>query len=810
MIKHYIKMAIRNISAQKFYSGIMIGGLSVGMAVCMLIALYIMQELSYDSNNRNGNQVYRLVGEIQQDGEWKSGVSFPAPMAKALKLDFPEVEEAGRIMSNRLFGGTQNQIRRPDQSTNSFEKGFCFADPAILDILDIRLIYGNSKEALKQPNSVVLCKSLAEKFFPNQDPVGKALIFNNNQKDLIYVGAVMPDFPPNSHLQYRAFISLEGVNFWKGEQETWAASNYAIYLKLRKDTNIQTLQKRMTDDVIEQYMIPMMKQRGDVNASRVKGNAKLRLQPLADIHLRSYSIQEDPVKHGDIRRVWIFTGIAAFILIMACINFINLATARSAKRAKEVGVRKAIGSSRGLLVGQFITESIMYSLFSFVIAFALCLFILPGYNRLMDIQISIPADRITLIAMALLCALLLGVLAGIYPAFYLSYFKPVQVLKGNFFRRSGNAGLRSVLVVFQFSVTALLLIGTFTVYRQMNYILFSDPGFEKDHVVIIEGARALGESINSFKGELNRLSLVKDVSVSDYLPIDGTTRNGNPFWIKGEEMERAAVQGQRWVIDDRYIPLLGMRMIAGRNFSPEMKLDSQAAIINEAMVNKLGLRNPIGSTISNGGESFKIIGVVHDFIYENIKQQIAPVCMVLGRNENLIEVKLKGGNVKNALDEMSRIWKDFIPYQEFRFSFLDDDYAAMYADVQRIHRIFASFSILAILVAFLGLFALTAYMAEQRRKEIGIRKILGASVFNLLLMLTGNFLKLVLLALIIAIPAGIWLANSWLQDFYYRITPGWQIMLSAAISVLAIGLITVLYQSFRAATANPAKSIRIE
>ena len=808
MLRHYVKIAWRNMQKQRMYAIINIGGFAMGIAACMLIALYIGNELSYDKDNPNSGRIFRVVGEAKMNGEVHSGIGFPAPMAKALLNDFPEVEKAGRLMSNELFGGANNQVRRADQQNDTYETGFCFADTSILDILNVHMVYGDRTHALSEPVSVVLCKSMADKYFPHQNPVGKTMIFNDHIP--VTIGGVMQDFPSNSHLQFRGFISLSGLSFGDNEQQNWNQSNYAIYLQLRPHVDIEAFNKKITAHIIDKYMIPAQKAIGRKNVEASWKNARLYLQPLTDIHLHSYSIEDDSMKYGDIRFVYLFAAIAAFILLLACINFLNLATARSANRAREVGLRKVIGSSRSSLISQFLAESMLYSFLSFLIAIGVAAAVLPWFNKVAAVQLSMPWSAWWFAPLLLIAALVTGLVAGLYPAFYLSYFKPVNTLKGNLALGSKNGGLRSALVVFQFTISIVLLIGTMVIYRQMQYILHSNIGFNKDQVVMIEGADALHEQTASFKNELQQLPFVKNVSVSDFIPVGttGSKRNGNTFWEEGKD--ETTIKGQHWVVDENYIPTFGMKIIAGRNFSASMKTDSDGAVINKAFAQQLGGGDVIGKRITNGGQHLTVIGVVDNFYFENLKQRVDPLCMVLGNSNSIVSVKVNVANMKDALASITRVWKDFLPHQAMLYDFLDQSYAAMYADVQRMQYIFTGFAVLAIIVACLGLFALAAFMAEQRSKEISIRKVLGASVMNLFSLLTGNFLKLVFISLCIAIPVAWLLMNKWLQDYAYRIKITWDVFAIAGMTVLCIALITICWQAIRAVLANPVEALRSE
>jgi putative ABC transport system permease protein len=810
MFKNYFKTAWRNLKKNKVYSFINIGGFAIGIAACLLISLYIQHELSYDQDNPNNDRIYRIIGEANRNGKVQNGLSFPAPMAKALMNDFPEVENAGRTMSSELFGGANNQVRRVDQANDTYESGFCFADTSVLDILNVHMVYGNRKDALSEPSSIVICKSMADKYFPNQNPVGKTLIFNDNPKMPIKIGGVMQDFPSNSHLQYRGFISLAGINFWNGEQQLWTSSNYQIYLQLKPNVNVEAFNKKITADVLDKYMIPALEAQGQKNIKEIFRGARLYLQPVTDIHLHSYNLRDDNIKHGDIRYIYMFAAIAIFILVLACINFLNLSTARSANRAKEVGLRKVVGSNRSNLIKQFLTESMMYSFLSFFIGLITALLILPVFSKISGTQLSMPWNEWWLLPLLVASAFIIGLLAGLYPAFYLSYFKPINTLKGNLSLGSKNGKLRSVLVVLQFTISIVLLIGTSVIYKQMQYILNSKIGFDKDEVVMIQGADALHDQTASFKNELLRLPVVKNVSVSDFLPVADTKRNDNTFWKEGHLREDRGISTQQWVVDENYIPTLGMKLIAGRNFSKDFHTDSAVTIINKAMADKLGYANPIGKIVTNGGEHLTIIGVVDNFYFESIKQQVNPLLMVLGNSNSIISVKVNAADMKSALASIDKVWKDFLPNQTMRYNFLDQSYAAIYADVARMQYIFTGFAILAIIVACLGLFALAAFMAEQRTKEIGIRKVLGASVSNLFALLTGNFMKLIFISLVIAIPLGWLLMNEWLQDYVYRIKITWDIFFIAGIAVLFIALITICWQAIKAAVANPVKSLRTE
>ena len=815
MIKNYFKIALRQLRKQKMYSAIKIGGFAMGIAACLLIALFIKEELSYDRSYPNADRIYRLIGEINDNGIINKGTSFSAPMAGVLKADFPEVEKSGRLMPNTLFTGAgSNDLRRADQQQNTYEEGFAYADQEVLDILQIPIKYGERAHALDEPNTMVISERKAEKYFPNQNPVGKIMYLNNDKSKPYKIGAVMQNFPTNSHLQYNFFLTLKGVEFWPGEQTTWMASNYQNYVLLRPGTDAVGFAAKATSAIIKNYVLPSMLQAGNKDADKMAKSASVHLQPVSDIHLKSYDIRpygiNDSLASGDIRFIWLFAAIACFILIIACINFINLSTAKSANRAKEVGLRKVIGSNRNNLIKQFLTESLLFSFLSFIVGMILAWLLLPYFNTLSAKSLTIPWGEWWLVPMIVSTAIIIGIVAGLYPSFYLSAFKPINVLKGRVSRGSKNAVLRNGLVIFQFTTSIILITSTFVIYNQMQFILNKKVGFDKNQVVLIQGANTLGSNVKNFKNELLKLSQVKSASVSDYLPVAGATRNGNNFWKEGKTQEESPANGQFWEVDDDYIKTMGMKIVAGRNFSTDMPSDSQAVVINQTLANKLNLKDAIGKRITNGGDIFHVVGVVEDFNFESLRNNIQGLCLHLGNSPSIVSVKVNTADMSKLISSITSVWKKFSPAQPIRYTFLDESFAKMYEDVQRMGRIFTSFAILAIIIACLGLFALAAFMAEQRSKEIGIRKVLGATVSSITTLLSKEFVKLVLIAVVIASPRAWWAMYKWLQDFAYRIEITWWMLAFAGFIAVLIALVTVSFQAIKAAIANPVKSLRTE
>ena len=810
MIKNYLKIAFRQLRKQKMYSAIKIGGFALSIAACLLIGLYIKDELSYDKSYPDTNRIYRLVEYYAHDGKVEKGDDYPAPISNALKADFPQIGMSARLMPNSLFPGAgSNELRRADQVENTHEEGFTYADEDLLNILKLPMVYGNRAQALAQPNTMVISKRKADKYFPGQNPVGKVMFLNNDQTKPYKIGGVIENFPKTSQfVDFDFLLTLNGVEFYKGEQTNWNASNYPDYVLLRPGTNIDQLNKSITADINKNYFLPALRSISFKDADKLLQKLSYKLQPISDVHLYAYDVQ-DEFKHGDIRFIWLFGAVALFILTIACINFINLSTAKSANRAKEVGLRKVVGSTRYGLINQFLSESLLYSVISFIVGILIAWALLPYFNVVASKVLVMPWRQFWFVPIILGAALIVGFLAGIYPAFYLSSFKPASVLKGSISTGSKNSTLRNGLVVFQFTASIILIISTIVIYNQMHYILNQNLGYDKDQVVMLQGTNTLGDNgVKSLKQDMLKLSSVKSVSIGDYLPVEGTKRNGNQMYNEGKSKVETGVETQFWVVDEDYLKTFGMKLAEGVDFNPEG--NNGGVIINQTMVKKLNLKNPIGKIITHGDDKLTIIGVVHDFNYESLRQPIGALCMIKGISPSIVSVKVSGGNMQSTIAQISAIWKGLSPSQPIRYSFFDEKFANMYADVQRTGSIFTSFAVLAIIIACLGLFALAAFMAEQRSKEIGIRKVLGASVQSITRLLSLDFIKLVAIAMLIASPIAWWVMNKWLEDFTYKIAIAWWIFALAGIVSIVIALLTVSFQSIKAAVANPIKALKSE
>ncbi|MBN1779512.1 ABC transporter permease [bacterium] len=807
MFKNNFIIAWRNLAKQKMYSIIKIVGLALGIAACLLIALFIKDELGYDLHFKNGDRIYRVILRIN-DGDhiWQIS-TFPAPVVSAIKSEFPEIEEVGRMTGLVYFGAGSNDIRRTDKPDNIFEEGFVYTSQGLLDIFQPQMIYGNLDHALDGPETMIISKRKADKFFPGENPVGKTMILNNDRKRIYTISGVMEDPPRHSHFQYDFLMTLsEGL--YPGEETNWNSQSSTVYTLLHPGIDVASLETKFKKLAKKNAASLIGKSEGP-EADDLIAKITYRLQPISDIYLKSEGIS-DEFQHGDIRFVWLFGMIAIFIFIIACINFINLSTAKSSKRAMEVGLRKTVGASQKSLINQFLAESILLSFLSFSLGVVLVMFLLPYFNILSVKELVFPWNEWWLLPLLACAATFTGILAGLYPSFYISSFEPIAVLKGSIKRGCKNASLRNGLVIFQFSISIILITSTLVINNQVAYILNKKLGFDKDEVLLIQGTKSLGDQVTSFKNELLKLPDVKNVTVSDYLPVSEMKRNSCGFWNEGKQEVDEAYSAQLWGIDHDYIKTMGMNIVEGRDFSPEIAGDAEGCIINKTMARQLNLENPLDQTICTSFASWHVIGVVEDFHFESLKENIGGMCLTLGKSPDIVSVKIHTKNMSRTVASITHVWKTIAPYQQIRYSFLDERYTMMYDDVQRMGYIFNMFAMLAIIIACLGLFALSSFIIAQRTKEIGIRKVLGASVLNITFNLSKNFLTLVALANIIACPIAYFFMNRWLQDFAYRIhVRSWMFIVSGGIVIL-IALLTIGLQTIRAATANPIESLKYE
>ncbi|MGB6152050.1 MAG: ABC transporter permease [Pricia sp.] len=805
MFKNHLKIAWRSIRKDKLFTAIKIGGFAVGIAACLLIALFIRNEVSYDEHYTNKDQIYRVVLQGMMDGELVKSTHFQLPFAEALQTDYPEIIKAGKVNTIEIFGAGKRGMRLNGKTQNTFEDGFIIADQEAFEILEVHLEQGNAESALTGPQSIVISESKAAKYFQNGNALGETIILDNDTSKPYKVTGVMKDVPKNSHLNFDFILPVADDN------GSWTNTNYFTYVLVDPNADVAQLEQKMKS-IIDKYVIPAQLERGRApDFIEVLKTIEYKLQPVTDIHLRSDIEMRDGLQHGDIRFVWLFAAIAGFVLILAVINFINLSTAKSANRAKEVGLRKTVGAFKRDLVVQFLTEAVVFSLISFVLGILLAWALLPAFNTIAAKTITMPWAAWWFLPLLLVSALAVGVVAGLYPAFYLSAFRPVNVLKGSLSLGGKSGKLRSGLVIFQFTTSVVLIIGTLIIYKQMDYILKKELGYDKEQVVVLEGTGVLGDRSASFKDQLLRLPQVKDVTVSNYLPIAGGNRNGNTFRTVDEGNEGRGLPAQIWRVDYDYIKTLGITVKKGRDFSKDFASDSiNSIIINTKMAENLGLTDPLGKEIDNNGQIWTVIGVVEDFHFASLKEDISSLSLVIGKDLGSISVKLEKGNSNEALAAITSIWNKNVPNQSINYGFLDQEFTQMHADVQRMGSIFNSFALFAIFVACLGLFALSAFMVEQRKKEISIRLVLGAPFKSIYQLLTLDFMKLILISIAFAVPIGWYAMGRWLEDFAYRIDIGWEIFLAAGGIALGIAILTISYQSVGAALIRPLKSLRSE
>jgi putative ABC transport system permease protein len=808
MVKNYIKIALRNLWKSKGFSAINIIGLAIGLATCLLITLFVLDELSYDRYNTKASRIYRVDGDMKF-GSRQSTLAVEADaMGPTLKKDFPQVEQYVRF---RKIGG----LLIKKGSENVQENSVIYADSTLFDVFTLPMIDGDPKTALREPNSIVLTATTARKYFNTTQVAGKNVIINN--RDNYKITGVIKDIPSQSHFNFDFFVSMATLE--ESRRNNWMSNNFNTYIVLKKEADPKQLEAQF-DALVEKYVGPQIMQLLSNSLDDIKksGNYERHvLTPLTRIHLYSDKVSELGA-NSSIQYVYIFSAIAFFILLIACVNFMNLSTARSANRAREVGVRKVLGSLKGNLVMQFLTESILISCIALLLAGVLTYTMLPYFNQLAakDIKIQILASP-WLLPGLLLLVLITGLLAGSYPAFYLSSFKPIQVIKGKLAAGFKTSWLRSGLVVFQFVISIILIIATLVIYRQLHFIRSHKPGFNREQVLVIHNSTPLGNKTKAFREELVKLPGVENATITSYLPTNGW-RNENPLFADPGLDQKRAVSMQTWDVDDQYIPTLGMKLASGRNFSREFLTDSGGVIINEAAARKYGFTDPIGKSlyyirdINNKDDIsvLRIIGIVKDFNFNSLRQQVTPLALMLSESRGNMALRIRSSNIPQLVAQIEKKYKAMAPGQPFDYTFMDEDFNNLYRTEQRMGVLAISFSALAILIACLGLFGLAAYAAEQRTREIGIRKVLGATVSNITTMLSKDFLKLVMLAAVIAFPLAWWVMHTWLQDFAYRTNISWWVFIMAGLVAALIAVVTVSFQTIKAALMNPVKSLKME
>jgi putative ABC transport system permease protein len=785
MLRNYLAIALRTLRKQPGYTLINVGGLGLGLACCFLIVLFIQHELSYDAFHEKGDRIVRLTRGFETvDQRTANSASGYAPI---LQATFPEVEHAVRFEHHR------SPYLRVGQQETRRVKGMALADTAFFQVFGFDLLRGNPATVLDGKYNVVLSETTARSLFGEADPMGQTITYND-RFDLTVTG-IMADVPDNSHLQFNYVGSFLLMPEFMGENALadFTNYNYYTYLLLRPGTDVEALEAKITQRMREQF--------GE-ESTYVAG-----LQPLDDIHFNT-TLLYDTGTSRDIRYLYVFGAIGLFILLIACVNFMNLATARATQRAKEVGVRKTLGSTRPQLIGQFLGESVVLSVLAIALGLGLATALMPVFNEAIGVTTTFDLARVGTLTLLVGIGLVAGLLAGSYPAFYLSAFHPARVLKGDVHRGRGAPLLRKGLIVFQFAISAFMIVATLTVYNQLRHMQSQDLGFDKERVVFLSPAPPIRDSYETFRQELLARPRVTNVA-RGYLPGRvGTNRGYNWPGQGGDE------QGDSFwtlIAEPGYLETLDIDLVAGRDFSWSMPTDTHDTyILNEAAVEQLGWTNAVGKPFRAWDRPMgTVIGVVDDFHFQSLHQQVQPVVINYKPNWlGTVVVRLAPGDVSEALDAVRATWRTFAAGYAFDYTFLDEDYDRLYRSEERLAKLFGVFAGLAILIACLGLFGLAAYMAQQRTKEIGVRKVLGASVTQIVALLSKDFAVLVLIGLVVATPLAYVVMQRWLSDFAYHTALGPETFLLAGVLALLIAFLTVSYQAWRAATVDPVQSLR--
>ena len=810
MFKYYIKISLRNIYKNKLFSLINILGLAAGIACTILILLFVQDELSYDQFHSKKDRIVRVTREwLNQDGESSLHLARVAPpIGTLIQNDYPQmIESMVRI--------AQDYRTKLKYNNDVFiEEKFYWAEKDLFNIFDFKLIKGNKETALSQPNSVIVTETIAKRLFGDEDPLGKIINYEG-QRDLAVTG-VVEDAPKNSHFKFdylASFITLYEINGAEFFQTNWGRNNYSTYFLLKNENLKSELQAQMPA-FIDQHLTQVIRNfTGQEPAFQPSKFNILHVQSLTDIHLHSH-LNSELEQNGDITNVYLFSAIAVFILLIACINFMNLATAKSSKRAKEIGMRKVLGAEKKQLIYQFIGESLFISFLSLIISIGIVEAALPSLNNFIGKELAVNYfDNPLAVSGIILITLLVGLISGSYPAFLLSSFKPVSVLKGNNQKGSGRSLFRTVLVVSQFTISIILIISMTVVYNQMEFFRNKKLGFNKDQLVVMPAGNRMLENLDGFKSILMQNPNIKSVATSDLIPSDKLLNNWGAKRYEGNssvplDFRLAVVQ-----VDYDFIPTYQFEITAGRNFSREYASDdSNAYILNEAAAKRLGWtpQDAIGKPLEYGQVPGSVIGVLKDFNFESLHNEVVPIVFVFDRfGVGNFTVRI-AGDIPGAIDFLKGIWEQYNPDYPFDYSFLNDDFAALYASEEQLGEIFSVFAFLAVFIACLGLFGLASFSAEQKTKEIGIRKVLGATVTNIVSRFTFEFVKLILIANIIAWPLAYYAMNKWLDTFAYKTDLALSTFMLAGFIALLIAVATISFQAVKASLTNPAKTLKYE
>lgn len=807
MWRNYLKVALRNIANQKEYSLINILGLSIGMASFILIFLFIRHEMSYDRYHENADRIFRVAREDAMSS--KRTALTPNPIAPELAREFPEIVCAVRIndIHRKVLVGYQNRFFKEDH--------FVLTDPDVFRMFSFPLLKGNPDTALKDKSSLVISEEMAEKYFGNEDPVGRTLNVDNRFD--FDVAGVMRNIPPNSHFHcdFLASFAFADDIYWKGFSRDRTQSSLHTYILLQEGVSPHDLENKLPA-FVEGFLHPVIKEYAPM-ADQIPGGLKrlkfkLFLQSLPQIHLHSH-LSAELSSNYDIRYIYIFSAIAVFILVISCVNFTNLTTAFSTRRFKEIGLRKVLGARRNQLIWQFIAESVVMALISLLVALILFEIVRPFVNPLLGGNIIGQAHRSgTVWLILILLALSVGVASGSYPAFFMSSFQPVRALKGSLFLKSKKFS-RSILVVTQFVITIGLIFCAILISRQLHYLKNKKLGFQKDYVIVLPlEDRAEIKNYSLLKHELLKNTHILNVTGASN--ILSRVYSTSPFWWEGAQ-DNESMRVNKLFVDYDFIDTFGIKVIDGRSFSKEVRTDEKSTfIINGAAAKAFGWESPVGRKIAwsyKKEEKGNVVGVIEDFHFRSLHQKIEPlILLVREKNFNDMYIRIQGKNIPSALSFIRKTWREFLPQRPMEYFFLDDDIDKMYKSEAAMGKLFWYIAALAIFISCLGLFGLISYATEQRTKEIGIRRVLGATVFGVLMLLSKEFLRLLALANLIALPLAYYLMHNWLQNFAYRVDISILIYILAAASTILIALLTMSIRSVKAALANPAETLRYE
>jgi len=809
MIKNYLTIAWRNLMKYKFISFINLFGLTVGLTCCLLIFNYIRHELSFDQYHEKADRIYRVTRIFRNPETGAQSLhlgTIAPPFGPLLKNDFQEIEKL-----TRLIDFSPLAMRYEEKMFN--EQDVFLADENIFDVFHIDVLRGNPANALTGPFSIMLSEPIAKKYFGDADPMDK-MVKIDNQFNLKVTGIYKP-FPTNTHMHPQVMISFSTLNdtaIYGAEnlRTNYGNNSFFTYILMPPNFDPKKMEARFPA-----FLDKHLPQRAQAQFKPSQGTA-LTLQKLTDIHLRSH-LDYEAEENGDIKRIYIFSAIAFFILLIACINYMNLSTARSALRAREIGIRKTVGAERSGLIAQFLSESLLISWMAMILAIGLAWMLLPWLNKVSGQQLSMNNlfDTKTILLLASV-PFLVGLCSGIYPALFMSSFQPVKVLKGLFKAGGSTISFRKILVTAQFAISIILIVSTAVVFKQLRYMQQKSLGFEKDQMVTLPYNSQLSPAYEAFRNELIGNSSIKDVTRSSRIPTTRLLDAMGTRMNRGDTLAPVNVDLKYVAIDQQFLSTYGVKVVAGRDFSKDFTTDTSSYLINEAAVQALGFQkndDALGQDIQYGNRKGKLLGVINDFHFESMHQKIVPLILLVPRRDGAygrISIKIAGNNIPAVLAHIEKTWVNFLPDIPYEYNFLDENFDRLYQSEQRQGSIFTTFSIIAIFIACLGLLGLSAFAISQRIKEIGIRKVLGASTTTIVAILSKDFMKLVAIASLIAFPLAWYVMYVWLKDFAYRIAVPWWIFILAGGLAAAVALITISFQAIKAAWANPVNSLRTE